>query len=113
MGWRLVPWVVMFFGIEEAMDTLRLKEDGGDERKDFVSTIVAGVTVAGAFSTWKRLPMVYAARTAKMGLAVGLGFGLVQDVVHLMRGHRLAYVDLVGRLFGLKRSGARMANEGT
>ena len=42
-----------------------------------------------------RFPMVTAARTAKMGLLAGLGFGLAQDALSLAKGKRLGYVDYV------------------
>ena len=32
-----------------------------------------------------------------MGLMAGLGIGLMQDVLHLLLGQRLAYVDLLRR----------------
>ena len=98
-GARLAPWSIMFFGVEEAIDTLRLRDYGDDSRKDFLSTTVAGLAVAGGFSTWNRLPMITAARMAKIGLLSGLGFGVLQDILHLLHGQRLAYVDLVGRIF--------------
>lgn len=99
MGMRLLPLVVILFGVEETMDTLRLKEYGDDSRKDFLSTTVAGVTAAGCFSTWHQLPMATAARMAKLGLLFGLGVGLAQDALHVLRGQRLAYVEIIRRLF--------------
>lgn len=72
-------------------------------QRDFVSTVVAALGTAGAFSAWNRLPVPTAARTALMGLKFGLGFGLVQDAVGLMRGRRLGYVEFVKRnLFGIR-----------
>lgn len=53
-----------------------------------------------------RFPVITAARTAKKGLAIGLAYGLVQDVLGLMRGRRLGYVDLLtGRRRKESRSG--------
>ena len=40
-----------------------------------------------------RLPLTTAARTTKMGLLVGVGYGLAQDALSLVRGRRLDYVD--------------------
>ncbi len=52
-----------------------------------------------------RLPILTAARTAKLGLYSGLGFGLLQDLAGLARGRRLAYVDvLMGRKSDVTRS---------
>ncbi|KAI9834893.1 MAG: hypothetical protein M1819_002801 [Sarea resinae] len=94
MGW----WVGGFFTVEEAVDRLR-----GQGQKDFFSTVVAGLSVAGGFSLWNDFPLITAARTAKTGLLFGLVFGLTQDAISLARGKRLAYVDfLMGRT--LRRS---------
>ena len=46
MGARMGLLVGSFFTIEEAIDTVR----GG--RKDFLSTTVAGLSIAGGFSAW-------------------------------------------------------------
>ena len=47
-----------------------------------------------------RLPLVAAARIAKLGLLGGLAFGLTQDTISLFRGRRVAYVDaLTGSKF--------------
>lgn len=45
MGAKVSLWAGSFFVVEEIVDQLR-------ETKDFVSTAVAGLTIAGAFSTW-------------------------------------------------------------
>ena len=42
-----------------------------------------------------KFPLPTAARTAKMGLVVGLGYGLTQDVLTLLKGQRVGYVDWV------------------
>ncbi|KAI9821094.1 MAG: hypothetical protein M1827_003828 [Pycnora praestabilis] len=94
MGGKVGFWVGAFFTMEEALDQAR-----GD-RKDFLSTVLAGLSVAGGFSLWNRFPLITAARTAKSGLAFGLAFGLAQDVISLARGRRLAYVDF---LLGTRR----------
>lgn len=52
MGLRLVPWTALLIGVEDLVDTLRLDEEFNDTRKDFMSTTVAGGTVAGGFSLW-------------------------------------------------------------
>lgn len=55
MGKRLVPWVALMVVVEDLVDSMRLDEDFDDTRKDFCSTAVAGVTVAGVFSVWSML----------------------------------------------------------
>ncbi|KAI9848188.1 MAG: hypothetical protein M1837_000862 [Sclerophora amabilis] len=88
MGAKVSVYVAGFFTIEEAVDRAR-------GTKDFGSTVVGGLGVAGAFSAWNRFPLAVAARTAKLGLLVGLGFGLVQDTIGLARGRRPAYMNLL------------------
>ena len=39
-------------------------------------------------------------RTAKTGLYGGLAFGLVQDLLGLLRGRRIGYIDFVLRYGG-------------
>jgi hypothetical protein len=41
--------------------------------------------------------MPTAVRVMKLGAKAGLGFGLVQDVVSLLRGRKLGYVEFVKR----------------
>jgi len=73
-------------------------------QRDFLSTTVAALGTAGAFSAWNRFPLATAARTTTLALRAGLAFGLVQDALSLMRGRRLGYVEFVRRrLFGSKR----------
>lgn len=47
MGAKIAFWGGGFFLIEEAVDYTR-------ERKDFLSTVVAGLTVSGGFSAWSK-----------------------------------------------------------
>lgn len=44
-----------------------------------------------------RFPAITAAKTAKQALMVGLGFGLAQDAVAVLRGNRPGYVDFILR----------------
>ena len=53
MGMKVGFWVGGFFTIEEAIDRAR----GG--RRDFLSTIVAGLSVAGGFSAWSAFELTY------------------------------------------------------
>ena len=50
MGGKVSLWAGGFFTVEEAVDRLR----GG--RRDFFSTVVAGLGVAGGFSLWSTTP---------------------------------------------------------
>ncbi|KAF2138317.1 uncharacterized protein K452DRAFT_277410 [Aplosporella prunicola CBS 121167] len=90
MGARLGVWATGFFVCEEAVDRLR---GVANRRGDFGSTVVAGLGTAGAWSLWNRFPTITVARTAKMGLAVGLGFGLLQDVLSLLQGYKPSYIQ--------------------
>jgi len=45
MGSKIAFWAGSFFLIEEAVDRVR-------GSKDFLSTVVAGLSTAGAFSAW-------------------------------------------------------------
>ncbi|GAB7347384.1 hypothetical protein MBLNU459_g4313t1 [Dothideomycetes sp. NU459] len=70
-------------------------------QRDFLSTIVAALGTAGGFSAWNRFPVQTAARTATIGLKYGFVFGITQDLLGLIRGRRLGYVEFVKRhLFG-------------
>ena len=70
-------------------------------QRDFLSTVVAALGVAGAFSAWNRFPVETAAKTARMSLKVGFAFGVAQDVLSLLRGRKLGYVESVKRnVFG-------------
>lgn len=93
MGSKIGFWTGSFFIVEEAVDEWR-------GTKDFMSTVVAGMTIAAGFSAqpWNVLPLNTAARTIRTGLYGGLAFGLAQDALGLARGRRLGYVDfLLGR----------------
>lgn len=66
MAGRLAVWTGIFFAVEEVLDRSRCKrdrvirewEDGGSSmrgRRDFLSTITAGMTTSAAFSVWSEL----------------------------------------------------------
>jgi len=113
-GVWLASWASVFFVIEESMDVFRgtwragrtLEEmEGIDEldfknmkrevekNRDFVSSTIAGMVTGGLWSAWNAFPMVTAARTIRMGLFVGLGYGLSQDAMTYVRGRTVGYVD--------------------
>lgn len=111
MGLRQGIWVAVFVGMEEGVDRARaglvrvvkgVKKVSEEQKvvagsRDFISSMFAGLGTAGAFSAWNRLPLPTAARLVKMGAKYGLLFGVVQDVLGLMRGRRLGYVEFVRR----------------
>jgi len=112
MSVRLAWWVGLYVMTEEGVDRGRAAvvrhyraavQDAASEadvarvagNRDFVSSVLAGLGTAGAFSAWNRFPLPTAVRLAKTGAKVGLGFGLAQDVVSLLRGRRLGYVEFI------------------
>ena len=118
MSWRLAPWAGLFVAMEEGIDRGRAtvvrewrshrdfneptEREVRDERavagnKDFVSTMLAGLASAGMFAAWKRMPLPTAVRLMKLGAKGGFGFGLLQDVVNLLQGRRLGYVEFIKR----------------
>lgn len=99
-GGMVAAWSSVFFIVEESLDVFRgtwaagrtVEEmEGVDELslkrldrgvggcRDFVSSTLAGMVTGGLWSAWHQFPMSTAARTIRMGLVVGLGYGLVQD----------------------------------
>ncbi|KAM0126761.1 hypothetical protein ACHAP3_009130 [Botrytis cinerea] len=88
MGGRIAFWTAGLLAIEDMCDRWRGK-------KDVVNTVVASLSVAGGFSLWNRFPIITAARTARTGLAFGIGYGLLQDAVGYARGRRLGYIDFL------------------
>lgn len=112
MAGRLGIWTVLFVGMEEAIDGARVglaRLRGGEsavERvsRDFLSTGLAGVGTAGAFSLWNRFPISTTARVAKLGLKAGIAYGLLQDVASALRGRRIGYIGFVKQhIFGTTR----------
>jgi hypothetical protein len=116
MSFRLGCWAALFVGLEEGMDRGRAAVvrgfrdrvhpelvldvevvDKGLVPRDFMSTVLAGLGTAGCFAAWNGFPMPTAVRVMKLGAKAGLGFGLVQDVVSLLRGRKLGYVEFVKR----------------
>lgn len=109
----------MFVVTEEAVDRLR-------GRSDFLSTVVAGLSLSGFFSIWSlwsescswvggsadelvidKLSYSMAITNAKRGLAFGLVFGLTQDLLRL--GNRWAW-DKRQALPSASSSNSRLGN---
>ncbi len=99
-GSYIALWSTIFFLVEESLDVFRgtwiagrtLKEmEGVDEldiarvergvdgSRDFISSGMAGMATGGLWSVWYQFPVSTAARTIRLGLFAGLGFGLAQD----------------------------------
>lgn len=96
----VAAWSSIFFVVEESLDVFRgtwragrtVEEmEGVDEldigridrgvgrSRDFWSSSCAGMVVGGLWSAWHMFPISTAARTIRMGLFVGTGYGLLQD----------------------------------
>ncbi|KAF2119761.1 hypothetical protein BDV96DRAFT_473991, partial [Lophiotrema nucula] len=109
-GFRLAGWVCVYLIVEEALDIFRgtfragrtlTEMEGIDElemqklkkcveqSRTCLSSGLAGMATAGLWSFKNRFPMPTAARTIRIGLIVGLGYGLGQDA---MKWARLRYV---------------------
>ncbi|KAK5109152.1 hypothetical protein LTR62_007514 [Meristemomyces frigidus] len=109
MAGKLALWTGVFMTMEEGVDRARTgvmrrwtgfrgtedEERTNEINRDFVSTLFAGLGTAGAFSAWNRFPIPTAVRTARLGAKYGLMFGLVEDVLSLLKGRRLGYVEFV------------------
>jgi hypothetical protein len=106
-GAYLAGWTSLFFLVEESMDVFRgtwragrtfmemegvseldiEKVDTGVEKsRDFLSSVVAGMVTGGLWSAWNKFPVLTAARTIRMGLFAGLGYGVFQDSLTWARG---------------------------
>ncbi|KAK2810831.1 hypothetical protein FQN50_002654 [Emmonsiellopsis sp. PD_5] len=89
MGVKLGAGALTFCLLEETVDHAR------HGRRDFFSTVTAGLTFSGVYSLLARHDVYTAARTAKLGLKLGLAYGLVQDALGIMKGNRPDYVDFI------------------
>ncbi|KAK2778811.1 hypothetical protein CKAH01_11585 [Colletotrichum kahawae] len=93
MGARLSFWTIMAFGLESTVDRYR-------GSTDLISTVLASLTVAGAFSLVNRFSLPTAARTARYGLLFGVVYGGMQDIVGFARGRPIGYVEFLRKRFG-------------
>ena len=97
MGLRTGVWVAGFIWLEAAADHNR----GYGGQQDFLSTTVAGVMTAALWSAWHRFPAATTVRTGRLGLKIGLSYGLAQDALGYARGREITYIEYGKRLFGL------------
>ncbi|KAI1632504.1 hypothetical protein F4809DRAFT_86470 [Biscogniauxia mediterranea] len=68
--------------------------------KDFVSTVMASLAIAGGFSLWNRFSAAETARTARKGLLFGLAYGGIQDIVSLAKGRPVGYITFIRKHIG-------------
>jgi hypothetical protein len=83
-------WSCVALGLEHAVDRYR-------GCSDMFSTVVATLSVAGAFSLWHRFSLTTAARTARYGILFGVAYGGMQDLVGLARDRPIGYVEYLRR----------------
>ncbi|KAL4955875.1 hypothetical protein BDW69DRAFT_106757 [Aspergillus filifer] len=89
MGFKLGSGALAFCVFEEGMDYFR------DDKRDFISTVVAGLASSGIYSLIARHDVYTAARTTKLGLKLSLAYGLMQDGLEAIKGNRPAFVDYI------------------
>ncbi|GAD93369.1 hypothetical protein NFIA_035520 [Paecilomyces variotii No. 5] len=98
LGLKLGAGAMAFCLFEETVDYAR------HDRRDFLSTVTAGLSFSGIYSLLARHDVYTAARTTKLGLKLSLVYGLMQDMLESMKGNRPAYVNFI---LGKKDSGSR------
>jgi hypothetical protein len=105
-GGLVAAWSSLFFIVEESLDVFRgtwragrtvSEMEGVDELdihridrgvgscRDFWSSACAGMVTGGVWSAWHQFPISTASRTIRMGLVVGVGYGLFQDGMNYAR----------------------------
>ncbi|KAJ9230729.1 hypothetical protein DTO169E5_8296 [Paecilomyces variotii] len=89
LGFKLGAGAMAFCLFEETVDYAR------HDRRDFLSTVTAGLSFSGIYSLLARHDVYTAARTTKLGLKLSLAYGLMQDVLESMKGNRPAYVNFI------------------
>ena len=88
-GGDVAKWVALYVVFEDAVDRLRGRVDAG-------ASVVASLAVAGGVGVWHGFGYGMAVRAAKRGLAVGVGYGLVQDAVRGVKGDGGGVWECVG-----------------
>ncbi|KAL1977554.1 hypothetical protein VTN31DRAFT_413 [Thermomyces dupontii] len=95
MGTKLGAGAMAFCLFEETVDCARR------DRRDFMSTVIAGLSFSGIYSLLARHDIYAAARTTRLGLKLSLAYGLMQDALESLKGNRPAYVKWI---LGTRRS---------
>ncbi|KAL2138540.1 hypothetical protein VTI28DRAFT_6616 [Corynascus sepedonium] len=96
MGFKVSFWTTAMFGIEQMFDSYR-------GTADMFNTVTSCVTVAGGFSLWNRFSLPMTARTTKAALVAGFVYGGLQDVLGIVRGRPIRYVDGIRQRLGFPR----------
>jgi hypothetical protein len=104
-GGQMAVWAALFGGVEEAMDRLRGRvfgtavwdEDGlikgdGDSQRDFLNSLVAGMSTVGVYVAVKRMDVFAAGKMARMAFRWSMVYGLVQDGLATVKGEAPGYV---------------------
>lgn len=108
-GLGLMVWATLFGVTEEMIDRSRARlfasreedEDRISGQRDAISTVMAALTVAGAYSWKSGFDHYAAARMSKMAIKYSLIYGLAQDLLASLRGDRPAYVSwMIGKTTG-------------
>ncbi|KAL2013062.1 hypothetical protein VTN00DRAFT_587 [Thermoascus crustaceus] len=99
MGSKLGAGALTFCLFEEGVDYAR------NDRRDFLSTVTAGLSFSGIYSLLARHDIYTAARTTKLGLKLSLAYGLMQDVLESIKGNRPAYINF---LLGKRQSSSKV-----
>lgn len=88
IGLRYSAGVSSFFGLEAGIDYAR-------GTKDFLSSAAAATIVAWTYGAWKHMSPVQRMSYVKKGGIMGLGIGIVQDVMIRYRGGHVWYMHLL------------------
>ncbi|KAL2840461.1 hypothetical protein BJX68DRAFT_186321 [Aspergillus pseudodeflectus] len=89
LGFKLGAGALAFCLFEETVDYAR------HDKRDFLSTVTAGLSFSGIYSLLARHDVYTAARTTKLGLKLSLAYGLMQDALESLKGNRPAFVDFI------------------
>jgi hypothetical protein len=87
-----------FFILEDQFDRMR----GGE--KDVLSSVMAGTVTGGLYSVLRKERWAASGRILTAGFKGGLAVGALQDIVSLMKGRRISYVERVKGLLGVGTS---------
>ncbi|KAK4041855.1 hypothetical protein C8A01DRAFT_34106 [Parachaetomium inaequale] len=96
MGFKVSFWTTAMFAVEQMFDSYR-------GTADIFNTVTSCVSVAGGFSLWNRFSLPMTARTTKAALVAGFVYGGLQDVMGMVRGRPIRYVDWIRQRLGSPR----------
>lgn len=87
VGFRYSAGVTTFFGLEAGIDYAR-------GTKDFLSSTAAATVVAWSYGAYKHMSLFQRMSYVKKGGLMGLGLGVIQDVMIRQRGGHVWYLQL-------------------